>query len=1478
MVSLRVAQQQQQQPQQPQQKPLQQQLLQQQQLLAAIGANFEERGPSAAEGENAGGGPPLGTPFHRRVGGGPVRLSPAERAAGRTCWSAIRSALSSRGAAAAAAAAAADQQPLAAALNVTSSCLKKSLDELQHREDQQQQLDPGEENEEGAFAGPRMYAVGMAVVLELLHTAADTAHLLQAEQQQQQLRQLLVLLQESALLSATPERVSLSLLQAIRVVLGLRLLRREDDSSSSSSSSSSNGHSSCSSGKTTLVGLSRGGFEILLRVTAEAARPATQVATRRLVLLLLNCLCEDLQTKETAAAATALAGLGSLVAAFIRAFKQQQQQQQQQQEPHGDDRSANRLLLLLQRVLPLVLGAMGCRLDNLAQQKQHRHQLKQQQEREELIRQKSRAEGLCLLLLQKGGKGGSKGGLPPARHLEAVAAILTDLLHQRQMALQQQLQQQDHQQQQGCGVSSLSIAAQLLPHLLSKKGVLQGSSSGDPRDVAAWCAAGSAAVSAVMLWASEGLLLQQPPDASALAATAAAAAGGGGEGAAPAPIAAANATDSAEEQLLAFMDRLSLETTPQQQQQEEQQQQPRDRMTVCLSLVQRFMSVLINLVGKAGDPTALSAAIRAAVSFFLLAVAAAAVIAAGAIAAAVAVAAVAAPVAAPADAVTAAATVSFDKRLAAQAQVTAVPLYSALVPFIMGLLHYRHKARWPEAFALTAQLLRAVEAAAFEEFLDSRLNPDLQRMSLSGGARVGELSRFVAAFLSLHRPVFNPLFEALWSLLLAAEGIELSQLEEAAGSNVAQKNVAFLKAKQHEIKIYKPQLEAAFGTAVRVFGCEEMVGSGSSPSGPRLSLAPAASPGVSFESFVQGSNVWLLPLLQRFVCRDDLGFFVKHILPAAAAVQQRAEEASAEGRAVESGDWYRVYRQLWGLLPAFCSQPLDMPLTLGRGAAVGGMGGDQTKESAPALIPRVLEFIHDSFLRETACAAIVALAKSAAPPGAETPQLQQQQQQHAAALEMKDAAKGPTSAADQHLLVLLRRLSDAAAAVGATDAPAAAAAEVRACAEAAARAARLCFQADNALVAAAVTAAATWQANTQALAAYAEETIGFLTVRYLLLHKETGAGAGAAAARAAEAAFAALSEPAKAKAAQQTLQAIQAFAPLCPRQLMEKNVKRFAGALLSSVSSSKPAPLAPKESAALLDVCDALRPFTAADIGAELFQVLLTLLRRCTAALDTDSSTSTSKILLRTLQRKAYGTLKHALDYPDSDVGFSITTAHLLEVWAVLKESRGTAAAAMDRKQRLGCLLAFLQCLLRRRSDFEGPKWSETLQDVLPASVPEVLLSLKDSNRRSRELAAAALESLGQLCEGTQVHLIALATLIAAGFGGITAETEGPQAMSGTPPFLKAAAALAMGRFFDLYSGEVPHSQVRQWAEVGLLLLKDHNRTVFNAGIYFAKACIRAGDMDDLAAWLPSMLAVLDNPNAAKGDLSLRSFQLISVV
>ena len=273
-------------------------------------------------------------------------------------------------------------------------------------------------------------------------------------------------------------------------------------------------------------------------------------------------------------------------------------------------------------------------------------------------------------------------------------------------------------------------------------------------------------------------------------------------------------------------------------------------------------------------------------------------------------------------------------------------------------------------------------------------------------------------------------------------------------------------------------------------------------------------------------------------------------------MQQRAEKAAAAGRSIESGDWFRVYRQLWGLLPAFSIQPLDLGEI--RIHQKETQKSDVTKQQRQIyLLPRLLELIQDSLLRESVCAAIVALAKSASPPGVHTPQLQQQQeqqqqqQQHVEGFETRGTTKGTATPAGLKMLSFLRRLADAVAAAGAAAgdtaaATAAAAARIRGESAAAARAARLCCPTDSSLIAAAVTAAATAASNKETLAAYAEETLGFLTVRYLLLHKETAAAtttataaAAATGTAAAEDAFAALSPSAKAKAAQQVLQAIQ---------------------------------------------------------------------------------------------------------------------------------------------------------------------------------------------------------------------------------------------------------------------------------------------------------------------------------------------------
>lgn len=76
--------------------------------------------------------------------------------------------------------------------------------------------------------------------------------------------------------------------------------------------------------------------------------------------------------------------------------------------------------------------------------------------------------------------------------------------------------------------------------------------------------------------------------------------------------------------------------------------------------------------------------------------------------------------------------------------------------------------------------------------------------SQSGGASISDLQLFVNAQLSRHFQTFEPLISALWALLVAAEKAELTHYEgELLGSVTAAKNAEFLKAKQHECKVYR---------------------------------------------------------------------------------------------------------------------------------------------------------------------------------------------------------------------------------------------------------------------------------------------------------------------------------------------------------------------------------------------------------------------------------------------------------------------------------------------------------------------------------------------------------------------------------------------------------------------------------------------------------------------------------------------------
>ncbi|XP_026405282.1 RRP12-like protein isoform X1 [Papaver somniferum] len=95
-------------------------------------------------------------------------------------------------------------------------------------------------------------------------------------------------------------------------------------------------------------------------------------------------------------------------------------------------------------------------------------------------------------------------------------------------------------------------------------------------------------------------------------------------------------------------------------------------------------------------------------------------------------------------------------------------------------------------------------------------------------------------------------------------------------------------------------LEECFGSAVIAMGAEKI-----------LTLLPV----VSFEKEELTSlNIWILPILRKYVVGSSLGYYMEHIIPLLQPLQQACKTAA---------ELQAATRAFWDLLPAFCYYPTD---------------------------------------------------------------------------------------------------------------------------------------------------------------------------------------------------------------------------------------------------------------------------------------------------------------------------------------------------------------------------------------------------------------------------------------------------------------------------------------------------------------------------------------------------------------------------
>lgn len=103
------------------------------------------------------------------------------------------------------------------------------------------------------------------------------------------------------------------------------------------------------------------------------------------------------------------------------------------------------------------------------------------------------------------------------------------------------------------------------------------------------------------------------------------------------------------------------------------------------------------------------------------------------------------------------------------------------------------------------------------------------------------------------------------------------------------------------------------------------------------------------------SNLWLIPILKKYITGASLGFFVEHVVPLAESFARASHKVK---KSAFQKDLQAHAHDLWGLLPAFCRNPVNMHKNI--------------KSLTKLLIPFVKE---DSFMIENIAISLQELVK-----------------------------------------------------------------------------------------------------------------------------------------------------------------------------------------------------------------------------------------------------------------------------------------------------------------------------------------------------------------------------------------------------------------------------------------------------------------------------------------------------------------------
>ncbi|OWA52836.1 RRP12-like protein [Hypsibius exemplaris] len=171
-------------------------------------------------------------------------------------------------------------------------------------------------------------------------------------------------------------------------------------------------------------------------------------------------------------------------------------------------------------------------------------------------------------------------------------------------------------------------------------------------------------------------------------------------------------------------------------------------------------------------------------------------------------------------------------------------------------------------------------------------------------------------------------YHLVWNMVLEI----LTEFYEACGAQASNFTVKSLEKvallRDSPQFPFTAELDRAFGRAVRKVGAPRVLRI------VPLKINVAMTP-------MDLSRSWMIPLLRDYVQDTELGFFISFFLPLASQLRSKSAMLTAAGEPSEAKSCDILQRQIWSILPGFCTRPTDLVESLRGIAKILGQALDE---------------------------------------------------------------------------------------------------------------------------------------------------------------------------------------------------------------------------------------------------------------------------------------------------------------------------------------------------------------------------------------------------------------------------------------------------------------------------------------------------------------------------------------------------------